>query len=35
MVEGFGWSTWAQADPNGSRMMDVVEWTEIDGSPVL
>ena len=34
MEEGFGRSTWAQADPNRSRMMDAVEWTAIDGSRV-
>ena len=32
--EGFGRSTWAQADPNRSRMMNAVEWTAIDGSRV-
>ena len=30
--EGFSRSTWAQADPNRSRMMDAVKWTAMDGS---
>ena len=34
MEEGFGRSTWAQVNPNRSRMMDAVEWTAIDGSRV-
>ena len=34
MEEGFGRSTWAQADPNRRRRMDAVEWTAIDGSRV-
>ena len=34
MEEGFGRSTWAQADPNQGQMMDAVEWTAIDGSQV-
>ena len=34
MGEGFRRSTWAQADPNRSQMMDAVEWTTIDGSRV-
>ena len=34
MEEGFGRSTWAQADPNRNRMMDAVELTAIDGSRV-
>ena len=33
MEEGFGRSTWPQADPNGSGMMDA-DWTAIDGSQV-
>ena len=32
--EGFGRSSWAQADPDESRMMDAVKWTPIDGSRV-
>ena len=34
MEEGFGRSTWAEADPNRSQTMDVVGWTAIDGSRV-
>ena len=34
MEEGFRRRTWAQADPNRSRMMDAVEWTAVDGSRV-
>ena len=34
MQEGFSRSTWAQADPNRSRLMDAVQWTAIDGSRV-
>ena len=34
MEEGFGRSTWAQADANRSRMMNAVEWMAIDGSRV-
>ena len=34
MQEVFGRSTWAQADPNRSQMMDAVEWTANDGSQV-
>ena len=34
MAEGFGRSTWARADPDRRRMMDAVESTAMDGSPV-